>query len=171
MSCRGEKGQRGNVLDKCDCYSTYKEAWAMSWAPLRHGWLIVCSVIVTTFLGCGGNDGPQRYQREGKVTFNGQPVAKGEIIISPDRSKGATGPGTTVTYEDGAYLTRDGLGSLSGDGSRIGTSLGDDSVRRTSIRDRFSSRTIGTRLCCHGVVSGPSWHCAARQACSSPWRL
>ena len=86
----------------------------MSWESFRHGWLVVFSVMVTLFIGCGGNDGPQRYQREGKVTFNGQPVAKGEINISPDRAKGAKGPGTTVTFEDGAYRTRDGLGSLSG---------------------------------------------------------
>ena len=64
--------------------------------------------------GCGDDGRPQRYEREGRVTFNGQPVAKGEIIISPDHSKGASGPGTTVTFEDGKYRTRKGKGTLSG---------------------------------------------------------
>lgn len=83
----------------------------MNLRPMRHGWLLVFFVIL---IGCGGKDGPQRYQRQGKITFNGQPVGKGEIIVSPDRSKGMKGPGTTVTFEDGEYCTRDGMGSWSG---------------------------------------------------------
>ncbi len=86
----------------------------MIWDSFRKDYLIAVCVIVATVIGCGGKDGPQRYQREGKVTFNGQPVAKGEIIISPDREKGAKGPGTTVTFENGEYQTRDGMGTLSG---------------------------------------------------------
>lgn len=73
----------------------------------------LCTALALA-VGCGGNDGPQRYPRDGAVTFNGAPVAKGEIIISPDRSKGASGPGTTVTFEDGKYRTRKGKGTLSG---------------------------------------------------------
>lgn len=64
--------------------------------------------------GCSADNGIQRYQRTGSVTFQGEPVPKGEIIFSPDRSKGGSGPGTTVTFENGTFRTREGQGVVSG---------------------------------------------------------
>lgn len=81
---------------------------------LWHGRLVITCVVLTATIGCNGNEGSLRFQREGEVTFNGQPVAKGEIIFSPDREKGGKGPGTTVTFENGRYQTREEMGALSG---------------------------------------------------------
>ncbi|WP_425398958.1 hypothetical protein [Aeoliella sp.] len=76
--------------------------------------LLAACMVMSASIGCGKRDGPQRFSRQGAITFNGQSVGKGEIIFSPDRSKGASGPGATVTFEDGTYRTRKGKGTLSG---------------------------------------------------------
>lgn len=76
--------------------------------------LLVACVALVASSGCGKRDGPERFSRQGTISFNGQPVGKGEIIFSPDRAKGASGPGATVTYENGTYRTRQGKGTVSG---------------------------------------------------------
>jgi len=65
--------------------------------------------------GCASKDaGPTRYDLSGKVTFNGAPVPAGEITLSPDSSKGNSGPGGIVMIENGEYKTPRGAGIVGG---------------------------------------------------------
>lgn len=75
--------------------------------------LFALAAWIGVVAGCG-DTGPQRYTRSGQVTFNGQPVAKGEIVFMPDRDKGGSGPGATVTFEGGKYQTPGDMGTFSG---------------------------------------------------------
>jgi hypothetical protein len=56
--------------------------------------------------GCGGNvppPGPATVR--GKVTFNGQPVAGGLVIFTPDPQRGGHGkPACAETASDGSFL-------------------------------------------------------------------
>jgi hypothetical protein len=45
--------------------------------------------------GCGSS-GPPRYHISGKVTYGGQPVAAGSVMLVPDTSQGNTGPAVSV---------------------------------------------------------------------------
>ncbi|HVW02059.1 MAG TPA: hypothetical protein VHB77_17040 [Planctomycetaceae bacterium] len=47
------------------------------------GCLMLCAVLLTT-TGCsrGGGDGPKLYPVAGRVTFDGKPVASGEIVFA-----------------------------------------------------------------------------------------
>lgn len=62
-----------------------------------------CAVALT---GCGGRSGTQ-YHASGTVTFGGQPVPAGQVLVAPDTSKGNSGPATIVTIRDGKYDTRE----------------------------------------------------------------
>ncbi len=59
---------------------------------------LLCGLAV----GCGGSTGGRV---SGKVTFNGQPVPAGKVYISPDSSKGNTGPTGFADIKDGKYDT------------------------------------------------------------------
>ena len=41
----------------------------------------LCLLLAPLVTGCGGNSGPARYKITGKVTYQGQPVEKGEITF------------------------------------------------------------------------------------------
>ena len=66
--------------------------------------------------GCGGktNDGPARFQVSGEVTYDGQPVPKGDIFFEPDGSKGNSGPQSRATIQDGQFETEPGKGMIGG---------------------------------------------------------
>jgi hypothetical protein len=51
-------------------------------------------------LGCGGDDLGKRYPVSGKVTYKGQPVAKGVISFVPEEKEGR---GATGEIQNGAY--------------------------------------------------------------------
>lgn len=55
--------------------------------------------------GCQSESGPTRYRVSGKITFAGQPVPYGEVLFTPDSSKGNSGPQGIATIEDGQYDT------------------------------------------------------------------
>lgn len=74
----------------------------------------MAAVLLVSIGGCKEADGVRRYRRSGSVTFHGQLVEKGEIVFIPDRSRGGSGPGSTVTFERGTFKTRDGQGVVSG---------------------------------------------------------
>lgn len=63
---------------------------------------------MTVFLtGCGsGNQGPQRYDISGTVTYQGQPVTRGTITFSPNMDKGNEGPVAMSQIIEGKYDTR-----------------------------------------------------------------
>ena len=56
--------------------------------------------------GCGDRSGTQ-YNVSGTVTFGGEPVPAGQILLAPDTSKGNSGPATIVTIRNGKYDTRE----------------------------------------------------------------
>lgn len=73
--------------------------------------LVCCSLLV---LGCAKSDGLERFQLSGTVTYDGQPVPKGEIQFTPNSREGNPGPGTFLKIENGHYGTAPGKGVLGG---------------------------------------------------------
>jgi len=78
-------------------------------------------IALLTFLllpamhGCGQtNDGPQRYQVSGSVTYDGKPVVAGFVTFAPDTSKGNTGPGGGAPIRNGQFRTDAGKGIVGG---------------------------------------------------------
>ena len=68
----------------------------------RHLTLLLFAIVCT---GCLGERGPTRYRVSGKITFGGQPVPYGEVLFTPDSSKGNSGPQGIATIQDGKYDT------------------------------------------------------------------
>jgi hypothetical protein len=64
--------------------------------------------------GCGPKSTAERYDLTGAVTFRGQPVPKGYLILQPDKAKGNGGPGSKAGVFDGRYETMAGLGHVGG---------------------------------------------------------
>ena len=63
-------------------------------------WMLL-STTCFLIIGCGADDGlTKRYAVTGKVTYKGQPVAKGSINFLPDKPEGRGANGQIV---DGAY--------------------------------------------------------------------
>lgn len=74
---------------------------------------------VSAFLlsGCGGDGLPKRYKVSGKVSYKGQPVAKGTVSFYPVKTSGEN-PGAFGTIVDGYYTATtftDGDGALPGE--------------------------------------------------------
>ncbi|MCX7400068.1 MAG: hypothetical protein NT138_20555 [Planctomycetales bacterium] len=61
---------------------------------------IVASFVITC-LGCGGNAGPELSEVTGKVTLDGQPLAKVSLQFTPESSGGS--PSYGVTDSEGTY--------------------------------------------------------------------
>ena len=77
---------------------------------------LCCLLSVSLFMGCGGGtDGPQRYPLSGSVTFDGEPVPKGFLTLSPDTEKGNKGPQGGVEIIDGKYEVPEEKGHVGGD--------------------------------------------------------
>lgn len=72
-------------------------------------------MVVAALSGCGPR-GLQRFQLEGKVTFDGKPVPSGTIRFEPDSTKGNRGPVGYAEIIDGRYTTatEGSKGSLKG---------------------------------------------------------
>ncbi|WP_145266689.1 hypothetical protein [Calycomorphotria hydatis] len=82
---------------------------------MRHDITAFLIMLTVAAVGCGGNpDGPQRYSLSGSVTYNGQPVPAGNILLSPNREKGNSGPATVASINDGKYETFPGKGMVGG---------------------------------------------------------
>lgn len=94
--------------------------------------LVACAMIVAA--GCGGpRDTRVRHRVSGKITYGGQPVTGGEIIITPDGAKKNSGPQGIATIKNGVYDTKGSrapgvgggpmtamvMGLLDADGSRF----------------------------------------------------
>ncbi len=68
--------------------------------------VILASVMMITasmLWGCG--DRMPRYPLSGAVTFGGQPVPFGRLILIPDESQGAKARRSVVIFKDGHYET------------------------------------------------------------------
>jgi hypothetical protein len=70
--------------------------------------LLLAFLPLVALAGCG-SDGPARAVVVGKVTYQGQPVADGEIRFTP--IKGTTGPLSVVKIVDGQFRA-DRLGGV-----------------------------------------------------------
>lgn len=69
---------------------------------LRH--LLACVLVGCVALGCG-DGGPKRYRLSGKATFDGQPIVYGDVLFTPDASKGNQGPQGIANIRDGQFDT------------------------------------------------------------------
>jgi len=97
-------------------------------------------IIVAAFAflpGCGGSDGPLRYEVSGTVTYNGEPVPRGYIHFVPDASQGNQGPATEAEIVDGRYETPTSKGAVGGP-HRV-TIHGQDGVAFDSPEGRIES--------------------------------
>lgn len=66
--------------------------------------------------GCGGDAGPKRHRVSGEATFDGTPIPHGDVLFSPDASKGNSGPQGIAQIRDGKFDTdgEDGKGVAGG---------------------------------------------------------
>lgn len=76
--------------------------------------LLLAGVAVIALAGCGGAEGPTRYQLSGRVTLDGKPVPCGTIMLSPDTTKGNRGPASAAGIVDGRFATEAGKGHVGG---------------------------------------------------------
>lgn len=78
-------------------------------------WCVCASlaILAYAFSGCGSN-GPARYEVNGSIRANGQPVPSGYIVFEPDTTRGNSGPAGRATIVDGSYETDDGRGMVGG---------------------------------------------------------
>src|SRR5262245_345575 len=84
--------------------------------------------------GCSSGDGQQRYRVSGDVKFDGQPVPYGEVLVTPDGSKGNSGAQGIADIKDGKYDTQ---------GSRApGFAGGPTVVRVMAFRDAGGKELI-----------------------------
>src|SRR5688572_29535122 len=83
--------------------------------------LLAC-VILAQLAGCGANEGPQRVIVQGKVAFEGQPVANGQILFYPTGD--TRGPVSGGPIKDGQYVAK----------ARGGVPIGTHRVEITAFR-------------------------------------
>jgi hypothetical protein len=100
-----------------------------------------CIIIFFLFVVIGCNPGGvKRYQVSGTVTFDGQPVAEGEIRFSPDSTKGNTGPQGYAAIENGKFKTLKETGVIVGPMYATVTAV--DPIKGEEKNDGSSSRKI-----------------------------
>lgn len=100
---------------------------------LMGAWMVATLVAAS---GCGGGDSQERHRVSGRITFAGQPVNFGEVLFTPDASKGNSGAQGIANIANGRYDTQ---------GSRApGVASGPVVVRVTALAD-----ANGKLLCEH----------------------
>ena len=72
--------------------------------------LLVAALLCS---GCG-RDGPPRYRVAGTVTYGGQPVQAGRVILEPDAEAGNSGPAAYADIRAGRYETLPEMGCVGG---------------------------------------------------------
>lgn len=76
--------------------------------------LLLLGSACLVMLGCA-EQGPQRYDISGTVTYKGQPIPAGTVQFVPDSAQGNRGPSGQATIVDGKYDTStNGLGVVGG---------------------------------------------------------
>jgi hypothetical protein len=71
------------------------------------------AVLVVLLAGCS-SAGPGRYQVDGEVSFNGQPVPEGSVLFEPDAARGNRGPGVVALIHHGRFCTEPNRGVVGG---------------------------------------------------------
>lgn len=75
--------------------------------------LVVCaSIAPLLFTGCGKGKGPERFEVSGKVTYNGEPIADGDITFQP--VEGTNAPTASGTIKNGLYKLEGDFGVAAG---------------------------------------------------------
>ena len=83
--------------------------------PLCTAFVLLACGAMFCLVGCGGSDGPARYDVSGSVTYQGKSLPAGRIYFTPDASQGNHGPQGFATIEDGEYSTAvSGKGTVGG---------------------------------------------------------
>lgn len=86
----------------------------------RHWLFAVCAAVAfaVPLSGCGGGSGLKFQKVSGVVTFEGQPLTKGNVQFTPDSSKGTRGPmATGAIGPDGKFTLTT---TNPGDGAQVG---------------------------------------------------
>jgi len=73
-----------------------------------------CLPLLAVLAGCGGDDGPPRFDLSGTVTYDGRPVPAGYLVFEPEAAAGNSGPGSQADIRDGKYRTPPGQGTIGG---------------------------------------------------------
>jgi hypothetical protein len=74
----------------------------------------ILGAILALVLGGCGSGGPALYELSGIVIYDGKPVPKGLVMLTPDTSKGNKGPDCRVAIVDGRYRTEEDKGFVGG---------------------------------------------------------
>lgn len=75
-------------------------------AAVRRGAIAACLLATLAAAGCGPRDTRIRNRVSGTVTYGGEPVVAGEILLIPDGAKGNSGPEGLAIIKDGRFDTR-----------------------------------------------------------------
>jgi hypothetical protein len=92
----------------------------MRWRAAALGLLTLCVV-----LGCA-RDEPKRNRVSGKVSYDGKPVAFGDVVITPDGAKKNSGAQGFANIRDGQYDTSAAGGKGYGGGPAVLRVIGFD---------------------------------------------
>lgn len=76
--------------------------------------MLIAALLLLPAAGCGGGSGYGE-PLQGKVTYDGQPIPTGDVILEPNSAKGNSGPGTIGKITDGRYETPAGKGIVGGE--------------------------------------------------------
>jgi hypothetical protein len=80
--------------------------------------LCAAVAIAVPLSGCGGGNGLKLQKVSGVITFDGQPLTKGNVQFTPDSSKGTRGPmATGAIGSDGKFTLTT---ATPGDGAPVG---------------------------------------------------
>ena len=86
------------------------DRWQFGCCSLRVCLAVAVGGVLATFLtGCGGDQGPERVVVSGTVTYNGQPIPKGDIRFMPVATSAMPMAGAEII--DGKYKV-DGRGGV-----------------------------------------------------------
>ena len=105
-------------------------------------WHIACGTLaaLVATAGCGGGEGPARYDVSGSVTYDGQPIPVGSITFLPDKAKGNNGAPGFAKIKEGKYDTRrEGKGPIGG--PHVIEISGSDGVKPTDVLQGKSADT------------------------------
>jgi hypothetical protein len=69
--------------------------------------VLLLAMVACLAVGCGKKSGPDRFAVRGTVTFAGQPVPRGMVVLEPDAAQGNRGPVSVIPIIDGSYDSRE----------------------------------------------------------------